>query len=55
MGGGLVFGLIVTKVYVSMCDHSSKSCMLLLVEAERGFKDMYPFDIMFLKLIKSSL
>jgi hypothetical protein len=43
MGGGLVFRLIIIRVCVS------------LEEAQRGFKDLYPLDVMFLKLIKSSL
>jgi hypothetical protein len=55
MGDGLVFGLIVTRVYVSVCDRSSKSCVLSLTEAGRGCKDLYFLDVMFLKLIKSSL
>jgi hypothetical protein len=40
---------------VCVCDGSSKSYVLSLAEAMRGFKDLYPLDVMFLKLIKSSL
>jgi hypothetical protein len=56
MCGGLVLRLIVTRVCVSvLCGRSSKSCVLSLAEAERSFKDLYPLDVMILKLIKSSL
>jgi hypothetical protein len=53
MCGGLVFGLIVPRVWVNACGRSSKSCVLSLAEARRSFKDLYPLDVMFLKLIKS--
>lgn len=53
--GSLVFGLIVTRVCINVCGCSSKSYVLSLAEAGRSFKDLYPLDVMFLKLIKSSL